>query len=122
MDFTIVPVPSSSEADEKRGFNHVFEIAKLFSLPIENCLFKTENVKQSDRNSLERTKISNSISIKETSSLKGKKVLILDDIYTTGSTIKACINLVKTKSPKKIKVLVVCKTRDLDNITKTNTK
>ena len=45
----------------------------------------------------------------------GKKVLIVDDVFTTGSTVNAMIDLIKPKNPKKIKILVMSKTRDIDS-------
>ena len=44
--------------------------------------------------------------------VKNKKVLLVDDIHTTGSTIQACIDLIQPGHPKDIKVLVVAKTKD----------
>jgi len=40
----------------------------------------------------------------------GDKILIVDDVFTTGATVQGIIKLVKTLNPKKIRVLVMSKT------------
>ena len=50
---------------------------------------------------------------KLTREIKGKKVLIVDDIYTTGATVFKMIEIIKEAKPKDIKVLVIAKTIDL---------
>lgn len=113
LDYVIVPAPSSKENDSERGFNHVIEIFKHLRLKIEPCIYKTKNIKQSDLSAEERKNIKDILAIKNVN-LTNKKILIVDDVYTTGSTIKAMIELVKSKHPKTIKVLVMCKTIDLE--------
>ena len=112
--YTIVPAPSSSRADEERGFNHVVEIFKVLGLPILQCIHKTKDMKQSDLTSSEREKIKDILVIDDVD-FTNKKILIVDDVYTTGSTFAAMINLVKSKNPKKIKGLLMSKTYDLDD-------
>ena len=85
---------------------------KPLKLKIEPCIKKTSNVKQSDLSADQRKDIKNHLAINDVD-LSKKKVLIVDDVYTTGSTIKAMIDLVKNKHPKKIKVLVMSKTKNL---------
>lgn len=110
--YVLVPAPSAIDADKERGFNHVVEIFKTLHLKMNCCIHKTSNTKQSDLNAEERKKIKDNLVIDDVSFYK-KKVLIVDDVYTTGSTVKAMIDLVKSKNPKKIKVLVMSKTKDL---------
>lgn len=110
--YIIVPAPSNAEADKTRGFNHVVEMFRCLKLPIEQCIKKTKNIKQADLSAHERQNIKNYLEIEDVN-LSNKKVLIVDDVYTTGSTIKAMIDLLKTKNPKRIKVLVMSKTKDI---------
>lgn len=109
--FVLVPAPSYITSDDKRGFNHVVEMFSLLNLDMCCCIHKINDVKQSDCSAKEREEISKHLKIDENVSLKNKKVLIVDDVYTTGSTVKAMINLLKRCNPKKIKVLVMSKTK-----------
>lgn len=108
-NYIIVPVPSTKSSDEVRGFNHVEEIYKNLNLPIYPIIKKKEDFKQSDLVKTEREKIINKLCIDEKINLKGKKILLVDDIITTGSSLKACIKLLKSKNPRIIKCLVICK-------------
>ena len=109
--YIMVPAPSSKEADEERGFNHVIEIFKPLKLKMINCIHKISNVKQSDLSAEERKNIKNHLVIDDVD-FSNKKIMIVDDVYTTGSTVKAMIELIKSKNPKKIKALVMSKTKD----------
>ena len=109
--FYVIYVPSYHIDDERRGFNHVkaiFESLKLKELPI---LKKKIAHKQSDQTFKERRNIKDVITLDKNESLKGKKILIVDDIMTTGSTLLTSVELLKTLNPKKIEILVVAKTK-----------
>lgn len=107
--YIIVPAPSSREADEKRGFNHVVEIFKSLPNKQYRCIRKIKDFKQSDLKLEERQKIQDLLAFCGNFDLKNKKILIVDDVFTTGSTIKAMINIIKKQNPKTIKVLVMSK-------------
>jgi competence protein ComFC len=108
-NYVMIPVPSYFKDDLKREFNHVVEIFKTLKLPMLKILRKTKGVKQANSTSKQRKDISKYLTIKNID-LSGKKVLIVDDVYTTGSTMKAAIKLVEKLHPKTIKVLVISKT------------
>ena len=112
--YVVVCAPSSQIDDEKRGFNHVKEIFKSLNLPILDVLRKTKREKQSDKSSKDRLKVEKIIEGFDLEKLNNKKVLIVDDIYTTGATMFKIIQIVQSAHPKDIKVLVVAKTIDLD--------
>ena len=111
--YYLVPAPSFIDADEERGFNHVEEIFKPLGLKMIKCIHKIEAVKQADLSSEERHNIKKVLTIDEVD-LSNKKILIVDDVFTTGSTVNAMIDLIKSKNPKKIKILVMSKTKDIE--------
>lgn len=110
--YMVIPVPSYHIEDLKREFNHVIEIFSSLHLPTERLISKTDNIKQSSLKKSERANISKYLKMSNIELVKNKKILLVDDIHTTGSTIQACIDLVKQGQPKDIKVLVVAKTKD----------
>ena len=112
--YFVVPVPSSEVDDLKRGFNHVDEIFKTLYLPMLYVLKKVNREKQSSKTKKDRLNIQSTLEGVDISKVKNKKILLVDDIYTTGSTIARSIELLKTGHPKKISVLVVAKTIDID--------
>ena len=109
--YKVIPIPSYIEDDKKRGFNHVVETFKKLDLKMLPIIKKTAHHKQADCTGKQRSKIAKYLTIDEWIDLKKDKVLLVDDIYTTGSTMKAAINLVEKLNPKDIKILVLAKTR-----------
>jgi competence protein ComFC len=107
--YKVVPIPSSFEDNQKRGFAHIEEIIKTFSNNMVVCLFKTDNFKQSDQNNQGRKEIGKHMILKEGLLSKKDKVLIVDDVYTTGNTISSAINLIKKTGVNHIKCLVLSK-------------
>ena len=110
--YKIIPIPSYVEDDKKRGFNHVLEAFKKVGLEVLPIIEKTAHQKQADQTAKKRKEIGKYLAFKEKINLENTKVLIVDDIYTTGSTMRATINMVEKLDPKDIKVLVLAKTSD----------
>lgn len=108
--YKVVPAPSYKDDDSKRGFNHVVEIYKSLKLEVLDLFEKTEKFKQADHNLKDRKKIKNYIKLKDNVELY-PKLLLVDDIYTTGSTIKTMISALKEKGIRDIKIIILCKTQ-----------
>jgi competence protein ComFC len=75
-----------------------------------NPLSKFAESKQSDLSAKERQKVGKIIGWIPKANVRDKKILLVDDVYTTGSTIKACISLLQKHGARKIEVLVMSKT------------
>lgn len=107
----IIPVPLHKKRLLERGYNQTELIAKKLGIKVEtNCLIKIKNIKpQSTKNAEERKKdIKNTYILKNKEKIKGKKVLLFDDIYTTGSTANECIKTI-IKATNKIGFLSIAK-------------
>lgn len=107
-DYVIIPIPSTSTSNEIRGFLPMYSIAITVGLPVINCLYKVGDYKQSDEPFKTKYRIKEYLRIKDVN-LKGKKILILDDVITSSNTIQAAIKLVELSQPKQIKVLILAK-------------
>ncbi len=107
--YIVVPAPSSKSHNENRGFNQVVAMCECLNLPMGFYLEKRVEAKQSDLSAKERAKIGKYMAYVGPKSLKGKKILLVDDVYTTGSTAKSCLGLLQERKPKKLALLVMSK-------------
>ena len=76
------------------------------------ALKKVGDVKQTTLDYAQRQSVKERISYVGPKDLSGKKILLVDDVFTTGATIKACQALIEKRHPKTIQILVMSKTID----------
>lgn len=109
QDLILVPIPLTMKKERKRGFNQAKEIAKELSnkleLPlIDDVLLKIkETLPQVDLE--ENLRIQNpkgSFLVKNEHKIMGKKILLVDDVYTTGSTMEECSKILRDAGAKEV--------------------
>ncbi len=110
----IVPVPLHPKREKIRGFNQAGIIARELGKQkgvnvIEGCLVKkVHGPPQTRLTATERqVSLSGAFDTKEPERLKGKVVLLVDDVYTTGSTIRECSTVLKKAGAKEVRALTI---------------
>lgn len=112
----IIPVPISRKRKHERGYNQTQliakEIAKILNIKLgNNILIKERDTKaQSELSKKERAiNIKDVFKITDYKTIKNMKILIFDDIYTTGSTANECARVLKEAGAQKVGVLTIAK-------------
>lgn len=124
----VLYVPVSKFRLRERGFNQSKELAKIiaekFNVELLDALIKTkETIHQAGVNQKDRMKnLLGSFAVNEKFNdfIKSKNILIVDDVFTTGSTLNECSKVVKKLKPKTIKTITFAKTKF--NLTQNNQK
>lgn len=111
----VCSVPSSPKRLKERGYNHAEDLAKEFcklaNLPYAELLTKTKETEhQTELAREERKQNLVDAFVCTDKTVKGKKVLIIDDVFTTGSTLDACSKAIKKCKPSNIYCLTIAKT------------
>ena len=110
----VIPVPMFKAKQKKRGYNQAAVIAKCLSkklgLPYsENVLMRIENTPaMSGLTSFERRiNMENAFCLSQNlaGEVKGKSILLVDDIYTTGSTLAACSQILLEQGAFEVRVI-----------------
>lgn len=106
-------VPSSKESLKERGYNQAELLARDFckikDLPCEELLLKTKETKiQHDLLSVERSgNLAGAIELKNEVDLINKRILLIDDIKTTGSTLNECAKMLLIGGAEEVFCLTV---------------
>lgn len=97
----VIPVPLHSERYKQRGYNHAQLLAEVLAAQINRPLYTNIVIRQRDTpaqvglNANERRQnvagaflLTPSLNIAQ--SLAGRHILLIDDVFTSGSTLAAC--------------------------------
>lgn len=110
----IIPIPLYRKRKWERGYNQTEliakELAKDLKLTLESKILKKirDTKKQSTLTKTERTKnVKGAFDLNDIAKLKDKKVILFDDIYTTGSTLNECSKLLRKAEVKEISILTI---------------
>lgn len=112
----MIPVPMFKKKKKQRGYNQTELIAEKIcsrlniSLGID-CLIKIKNTKvQSTLSAYDRKEnIKNAFLVNNIDKIQNKKIIVFDDIFTTGETVNEISRVLKQAGAKEILVIVIAK-------------
>ena len=113
-DFLFLPIPLSKRRLKWRGFNHAKEIAKELSeffgaKVLEDVLIKTKETKP-QVSLLEKERKENLkgvFKVKNPALIFDRKIVLVDDVFTTGTTLSEAGKVLKEAGVKKIIGMVI---------------
>ncbi len=115
-EILIIPVPIHKNKYLKRGFNQseiiANAVAKKFNWRVETSIIErvknTNSQTKLDKDGRKQN-VKNAFIVKDFSALKNKNVVLIDDVYTSGSTIDELARAIKKYTDEKVWAIVFAK-------------
>lgn len=111
----IVPMPLHWRKRWRRGFNQsgllAREIARRSGVPSVNALKRVRDTRAQAglTNAKRRLNVSGAFRVKRGEGLKGKSVLLIDDVLTTGATAASCARALKMAGAARVTLLTLAR-------------
>ncbi len=105
QDLTVVNIPTATGRVRQRGYDHTKvmanELARLCSLPHQNAMARTGQTRQVGSNRETRlNQLEDSFIVKK--QVEGQKILLVDDITTTGATLESAATELRKLGAQKV--------------------
>ena len=115
----ILPVPLHPERLRQRGFNQALHLAQAFFPKAERRLDPGVLVRlrhthtQTGMNGTERRRnLKNAFGLTIPERVAGRSILLVDDVYTTGSTVNECAKVLRRAGAARVEVLTLARVRE----------
>ena len=109
----IVPVPMHPRKQRERGFNQAADLAaragKGLGIPTADWIVrKTQNTRSQKKLSAVERKQNLRAAFQVTERLDGLRILVIDDVYTTGSTMEAMAHVLRKAGAEQVFFVTLC--------------
>ena len=110
---TVVPVPSPWNRKLRRGFNPSAVLASQIAAALRQPVIRSLSIRPGQRQArLNRVRRSQNVSERlRTKNRVAPRILLVDDVSTTGSTAQACAEALRLRGAREILLYVPCVTR-----------
>jgi ComF family protein len=113
----IIPVPLHAERERERGFNQAVllarELARLSHLPLdEHSVVRrvhTERHRAGMDARARRESVADVFAVRHPKLVRGQRVLLIDDVFTTGATVSACAAVLREAGTQDVLVLTLAR-------------
>ncbi|WP_066065438.1 ComF family protein [Neobacillus soli] len=105
----LVPIPLSEERLYERGFNQAAALLAVAGFTPSEILNRIHSEKQSKKSRSERIHVPQVFKILPDMNLEGQRIVLIDDIYTTGSTLRHAAKLLKEAGAASIQSLTLAR-------------
>jgi ComF family protein len=113
----IIPVPLHAEREQARGFNQATligrELSQVTSLPLDEVSLVREKNVIRHRAGMDakgrRDTVANAFRITHPALVAGERVLLVDDVFTTGATVSSCAAALKEAGAAEVFVLTIAR-------------
>ena len=110
LDYDLVTViPLSEERLKERGFNQAQALLDVANIECTQLLTRIHTEKQSKKSRQERISLPQVFQVMDASIIQGKRIIIVDDIYTTGSTLRHAAKALKLAGASKIQSVTIAR-------------
>jgi competence protein ComFC len=103
-----VPIPLSDTRLYERGFNQAEAMITEAFKP-NHLLSRLHSEKQSKKSRTERIHLPQVFQLETSHNLKGEKILLYDDVYTTGSTLRHAAKLLKKAGAETVESITIAR-------------
>ena len=110
----IVPVPLSQKRHKERSYNQAFLVAQFVAEYIKtpiapDALVRIKATEAQKKMTVEQRaeNLKNAFAIQNAEAIKGKRVLLIDDVFTSGSTVNECARVLRSAGAGDVNVLTI---------------
>lgn len=113
-NYLVVPIPTATSRIRARGFGHsellanqLSKILRMNSGNVLGCIGQQRQV--GNRRETRRAQAEGNYYVRRASVVKGRNILIVDDVVTTGATIRAATKVLRQAGAHRVNALIFAK-------------
>jgi ComF family protein len=115
----IIPVPLHPERERERGFNQALllarELTRLSGWPLDEHSVVRRTHTSRHRAGMDakarRKSVADAFAVRHPKLVAGRRVLLIDDVFTSGATVSACAAALKAAGAQAVFVLTLARAK-----------